>query len=82
VRLSPELISGSDEPVLAAATVTGALRRGEAESLCDRVVARAVRAGRSDLSAIEVVSERHDLDRFAPDEPLERRRHVRCGVPR
>jgi hypothetical protein len=82
VRLSPELISGNDEPVLAASTVSLALDAGMAESLCDRVAGRVAHAGRDDLSAIEVVSERHDLDRFAPDEPLARRRHARCEVPR
>jgi hypothetical protein len=62
--------------------VTRALRAGTADALCERVVDRVLRAGRDEVVAVEVVSERHDLDRFAPDEPLDRRRHVRCDVPR
>lgn len=82
VRLSPELISGSDEPVLAAVTVSRALAAGREESLCDEVAARVVDAGRTDVRVVEVVSEHHDLDRFAPDEPLSRRPRARCEVPR
>ena len=73
VRLSAELISGGDEPVLAAGMVSRALAAGREASLCAEVVARVVAAGRTDVDSVEVVSEHHDLDRFAPDEPLSRR---------
>lgn len=39
-RLSPELISGSDEVILAAATVSDAVDRGFTERLCSEVAAR------------------------------------------
>lgn len=82
VRLSPELISGSDEPVLAAASVSRALTAGTAETLCHRVAARVADSGRDEVQVVEVVSERHDLDRYEPDRPRERRSHLRCAVPR
>jgi hypothetical protein len=78
VRLSPMAISGSDEPVLASATVSRALNAGLSESLCRRVAAEVG----PPVVRLEVVSERHDLDRFTPDEPLERRIHDDCPVAR
>lgn len=80
VRLSPELISGSDEPVLAAVTVSRARRDGAGDELCARVAERLVAARFDGVEAVEVVSERQDLDRYEPDEPLDRRIHARCPV--
>ena len=81
-RLSSGLISGSDEPVLASATVTRALQDGDAATLCARVAGRVADRQVDGVAAVEIVSERHDLDRFTPDEPLERLVHVSCRVPR
>ena len=39
-RLSPKLISGTDEAVLASVTVSQAVRRGEADVLCEEVLER------------------------------------------
>lgn len=81
LRLSPEAISGSDEPVLASESVTQALGAGTPARLCARAADRVAAGGRAGIVALEVVSELHDLDRFDPDEPLERRVHARCEVP-
>ena len=78
IRLSPGLISGSDEPVLASATVTRAIAADAASTLCTHVAERVREGGADDVVTVQVVSERHDLDRFTPDEPLERVVHVAC----
>lgn len=56
VRLSPEVIAGTDEPVLASVTVSRALRNGTAEALCAEVFARL-----DDGRRVEVRRERHDV---------------------
>jgi hypothetical protein len=78
-RLSPELISGTDEPVLASETVTLALREGPAaaERLCREIAAR-VDGG----EAIALVTETHDaVDTLRHDAPpLRVVTHTRCPV--
>jgi len=61
-RLSPNAIGGTDEPVLAAATVTNALRAGAAatERLCAEI---AERAGRP----VRIVTETHDTVALVTD---------------
>ena len=79
-RLSPELIAGSDEPVLAAETVRFAVRDGTTTALCAEVAARLDDAG-SELVAVEVVTEAHDLDRPGDTRGLlEVVVHERCPV--
>jgi hypothetical protein len=56
VRLSPELIAGTDEVILTAVTVTRAVARGEAEQLCAEVAARLGEGRR-----VRVQTERHDV---------------------
>lgn len=56
VRLSPESIAGTDEPVLTAVTVGTAVRNGRADALCLDVVER-LGAGRR----ARVQTERHDV---------------------
>ncbi len=76
-RLSPEVIGGTDEIVLAAVVVSDAIDGGTVtlDRLCREVVARVDRAG-----TVEVVTERHDavalLQRDEP--PLEVEVHHRC----
>jgi hypothetical protein len=86
-RLTPSLMSGSDEPVTAAVTVSRAINEGAAQTLCSDIAARLSRSAPSWLdegSAIEVVTERHDaLKYFAGDRsPVDRVVHVRCAVQR
>jgi hypothetical protein len=76
-RLSPVAIGGTDEIVLAAVTVTNAIRGG-AETLarlCDEVADRIDGPG-----TIEIVTETHDTVALLQDdaEPLEIRVHHRC----
>ena len=78
-RLSPERIAGTDEPVLASATVTRAIVGGPAElgRLCGEVAAR---LDREQHGEVRVVSETYDtielLRRSAP--PLQTVVHARC----
>jgi hypothetical protein len=81
VRLSPELIGGSDEPILASATAERAVTStAGAETLCASIARRA--EGDADLRAIEVVTERYDaVDYFAgDDEPESVIVHASCRV--
>lgn len=56
VRLSPELIAGTDEPVLASVTVSRAIRSGTADQLCADVARRL-----DDGRRVEVRREQHDV---------------------
>lgn len=56
VRLSPELIAGTDEVILAAVTVTRAVAGGQAEELCAEVASRLGEGRRA-----RVQTERHDV---------------------
>jgi hypothetical protein len=81
-RLSPELIAGTDEPVLASATVSRAIVGGPAalDRLCHEVVDR-LEDGRG--GEVEVVTETYDtielLRRGAP--PVQTVVHGRCPGP-
>jgi hypothetical protein len=66
-RLSPEVIGGTDEIVLAAVIVGDAVRGGpvELERLCREVAARVDRPG-----TVEIVTETHDtIDLLQDDAP-------------
>jgi len=82
-RLDPERIAGTDEVILAAATVSDAINAGHADRLCGEIATRVARSGPADASDIEVVTERYDaLEWFAGRRiPLERIVHARCPVP-
>ena len=61
--LSPELIGGSDEVILAAATVSRAIRGGTVDGLCAAVAARATRSDRAAEEGwhqLEVVTHEYD----------------------
>lgn len=76
-RLSPEVIGGTDEVVLASATVSRAVRGGPAPlaRLCREVAGRVERPG-----TVEVVTERHDTVALLQDgaPPLRTTVHERC----
>ena len=61
-RLSPELIAGTDEVVLAGVTVARAVRGGEADELCAEIAAR-LGAGRR----VEVRTETVDVVALVAD---------------
>lgn len=76
VRLTPELIAATDEPVLAAVTVGRALRDRQAAALCDEVLARLGPGRRA-----RVQTERHDVVALVADgaPPLAVAVHAECG---
>lgn len=78
-RLSMRTIARSDDPLVAESLVRNAIDDGGADALCHEI------AGRVDdeIVGVQVVEERHDLDRFpAGDRSLIRRRvHATCERP-
>ncbi len=81
VRLSPELIAGADEPILAAATVAGAVRADQSDRLCAEVADR-VRAAGPDVAEAVVRTEHVDVVAHVADGagPLAVTVHARCPV--
>jgi len=75
--LSPEIIGGSDEVILAAATVTRAIRDGSADDLCG---AAAARADGDEWVLLRVVTHRYDtVEYLAGDrEPVDEIVHAEC----
>lgn len=78
-RLDPETISGSDEVILAAATVARAIRGGRVEALCREI---ADRIDDPEARHVVVRTEQHDLVASLTDgaEPLAVEEHARCEV--
>ena len=78
-RLSPQLISGSDEVILAAATVADAIDSGDADVLCAEVADRVAAATYVELivrtEVVDVVA--HIAD---GTDPLSINEHARCGA--
>jgi hypothetical protein len=81
-RLSPELISGGYEPVRAFATVEASIENGDTADLCREIAERAVKSRTSDVTAIEVVTEVHDVVSWfdGDKEPRQRIVHARCPL--
>ncbi|MXW62569.1 MAG: hypothetical protein F4Y27_00535 [Acidimicrobiaceae bacterium] len=75
-RLSPKLIAGTDEAVLASVTVTRAVRLGEADILCEEILER-IGAGRR----IEVRTETLDVVELSVEGSSDSTVsvHARCG---
>jgi hypothetical protein len=65
VRLSPEILSGSDEPMQAVSTATDAVRDGRAEAWCDQV---AERVSDDAVVTVEVRRETHDVIEYFTDD--------------
>ena len=83
-RLGPERIAGTDEIILATATVGGAIAAGTTDALCREIAGRVASVGPPSAVAVEVVTERFDaLDWYDGDrEPLQRDVHATCPVER
>ena len=81
-RLSPELISGGYEPVRAFATVEASIVNGDTPELCLEIAERTSKSRDSDLVAIEVVTEVHDVVAWfeGQKEPSQRIVHARCPI--
>jgi hypothetical protein len=84
-RLDLDLIGESDDPLIVASLVRQAVRAGggAATILCTEIAARAVQRELG-LTAIEVVTERHDVVARATDEPslVSSERHASCVLER
>jgi hypothetical protein len=78
-RLSIDVIARTDDPLIAASRVAGAVAAGRADELCMEIAARAP----IDLVAVVVVRERHDVVKGAKGEEslLRREQLARCAVP-
>jgi hypothetical protein len=71
-RLSLDTIARSDDPLITESRVDEAIRSGGAGALCREIAGRVG----DDIAAVEVVEERHDLERYAAGDPSLVRRHV------
>jgi hypothetical protein len=81
-RLSPELISGGYEPIRAFATVEASIAKGDTADLCREIARRTVQSGSTDVVAIEVVTEVHDVVAWfeGHKEPSRRTVYARCNL--
>ncbi|HKA04275.1 MAG TPA: hypothetical protein VKD67_08095 [Acidimicrobiales bacterium] len=83
-RLSPHLVTGTDEVILAASTVTNAVAAGPARTagLCAEIATR-VAASRTDVVQIRVATETYDaVDYFDGNTaPTAVEVHATCPVP-
>lgn len=75
VRLTPSQIAGTDEVIIAARTVSIAIERDRANTLCAEILRRVAGADR-----VEVISERFDAIRWYRGHriPLSRTVHATC----
>jgi hypothetical protein len=83
VELSPRLIAGTDEVIVAGGTINIAVRQGRAEELCVDVAGRVAGSGRDDIVTVEVVTD--SIDSVAWYEGDRRRTtelHASCEVRR
>ena len=80
--LSPRIIAGTDEPIIATVTVSNAIANGTADELCADI---ALRLGPGAIGSIEIITVVYDaLDWFdGRRDPIERSVHASCpaGVP-
>jgi hypothetical protein len=78
-RLSMDVIARTDDPLIAASRVDDAVAAGRVDELCAEIAARAP----SDVVAVVVVRERHDVVDGArgEDSLLQREQLARCAVP-
>lgn len=85
LRLSPELLAGSDEPMLAISTARRAVGAGDEVAWCAEVALRVSRsAGGGDrIAEVEVVVETHDAVAHLVDDapPLDVEVRAACPVP-
>ena len=86
LRLSPELISGTDETILATATVRNAVTAGDQAlaSLCEEIADRVATSARfEEAASVQVVTERYDAVYYFTNnrrEPFDRTVYTDCEV--
>ncbi len=83
-RLGPERIAGTDEIILATATVGGAIATGTTAQLCEEIAGRVASVGPESAVTVEVVTERFDAIGWYDGDrrPIDRTVHSECPVPR
>lgn len=85
VRLTPQALAGSSQPMLAVSTARRAVASGDAERWCEEVARRATgeEHGGEPIVQIEVVVETHDAVAHLVDDapPLDVEVHATCPVP-
>lgn len=76
-RLHLRAVGGTDQPIQAAETIRQAIRRGEADALCEEIAQRAVEPGE-----IQILTVAYDGPAWfrGNREPVERRVHAACAV--
>ena len=82
-RLGPQRIAGTDEIILATATVSGAINAGTVDDLCSEIARRVAGDGPDSAASVEVVTERFDAIRWYRGDhtPIDRVVHATCPVP-
>jgi hypothetical protein len=75
-RLTMDTIARSNDPLIAESLVRTAIQNGDADALCREIASRL----RDEVVEVEIVEERHDLDRYAAGDPslMRRRVHATC----
>jgi hypothetical protein len=78
-RLSIDVIARTDDPLIAASRVADAVAAGRADELCAEIASRAP----TDVVAVAIVRERHDVVDGArgKESLLQREQLARCAVP-
>ena len=74
-RLDLRVVGGTDQPIQASQTVRQAVRRGEADQLCDEIARRVDEPGR-----VQVLTVAYDAPGWfrGQRDPVERRVHAEC----
>jgi len=82
-HLSLGVIGASDDPLIVAGELRAAIAAGRAGDRCGEIAGRVSRSGdESELRAIEIVTELHDVVRLATgaESLIERTVHARCRL--
>jgi hypothetical protein len=86
VTLDPSALSGTDQIIQAARTITREIQAGDADALCAEIAARVVERQRSgawpDVERIEVATETHNVVEWfeSSRDPLTRTVHATCDL--
>ncbi|MEM9033996.1 MAG: hypothetical protein AAGA99_17105 [Actinomycetota bacterium] len=81
VELSPVLIAGTDEVIVAGGTLRIAVREGRADAQCTEIAARVLEAGRTEIVGVAVLTD--DVDAvgwYEGDRSRTTTLHAECDV--
>ncbi|MEZ5280033.1 MAG: hypothetical protein R2770_06140 [Acidimicrobiales bacterium] len=84
IRLSPQLIAGTDEVIVAGSTVRQAVRAGDTEALCALVADRVARNGPAEVVSVLVKTDTIDaIEWYAGNrQPRDTVVHSACEIAR